>query len=409
MLGIKPDVKLKCCVCGSEYEVTAPSAVGPCRACGDIVDFVYDYGSVSLRKELRPVPSMWRYEALLPLNSKYAVSIGEGFTPLLKAERLGRELGLDALYLKLDSLNPTGSFKDRGASLTVSMFRLLGVKGLLTFSTGNAGVAQAAYCSAAGMNSVVLVPEVASREKIVQMLAYGSKVVMVKGTYDDCRRLAVEACDRLGYVLNGGLLTPTRHEGKKTLAFEVAEGLGWRVPDFYVQAVGLGTGFYAAYKGFMELVYTGEAEAIPKMVLVQAEGAAPVARSYLSGSSVLMPVSSPRTVASAIAVGSTPGYWLLKKALDDSGGTPVIVDDNDILKAVRMLASLEGVLAEPAGAAPIAGIARLREDGFIDRDDLVVAVITGHGLKDAKALLQVSGEPKMVNASLDEVVGAVTE
>jgi len=397
----------RCIKCGAEY---SPSElVNFCSKCGSVVEFQLNYDAIAStvnkgKLQLRDF-NMWRYREFIPIEDfSKIVSLGEGGTPLIRSRRLGRELGLKNLYLKLDYLNPTGSFKDRGASAAASRALELKISTMVGFSTGNAGVAQAAYAAAAGLASVVFVPKTASLEKIASMMIYGSKVIVVNGTFDDAGRIAGEVSKKMGWMYNGGVINPIRQEGKKTLAYEICEQLNWNAPDWYVQAVGVGTAAIGAHKGFTELLKIGWINDKVKIGCVQAEGCAPMARAFKAGLEEIEPVVRPKTVASAIAVGNPAGWPLLRRAVIESGGTIEAVSDDEILEAYRLLAKFEGIYAEPAGAAPIAFVKKLLNEGYIDASEVIVCVISGIGLKDTKTTLDVVGEPMRISADVESAL-----
>ncbi|MCD6154241.1 MAG: threonine synthase [Candidatus Verstraetearchaeota archaeon] len=400
-------LSLKCVNCGEIYK--PDENLNFCKRCGSILEFQlnYDYISSKLSKDrlkLRDF-NMWRYWELIPIEDKsYIISLGEGGTPLIKSRRIGKLMGLKNLYFKLDFLNPTGSFKDRGASAAASRALELKVSAMVGFSTGNAGVAQAAYSAAAGIKSIVFVPKSASLEKIASMMIYGTKVFVVDGTFDDAGRIARKVASRMGWMYNGGVINPIRQEGKKTLAFEVCEQLNWSPPDWYIQSVGVGTAAIGAYKGFRELLFFGWISKIPRIACVQAEGCAPMAKAFKTGSSRIIPVNNPKTIASAIAVGNPAGWPLLRKAVIESDGLIEAVSDEAILDAYKKLAKLEGIYAEPAGAAPLALTVKLRDQGLLDKDDVVVCVISGIGLKDTGVTLKMVGKPINIPVDVDEAL-----
>lgn len=400
-------VSQKCIRCGEEFPPS--KLINFCDKCGSVVEFQLDYDCIASmitkgKLQLRDF-NMWRYREFIPIEDfSHIVTLSEGGTPLIKSRRLGELLGLKNLYLKLDFLNPTGSFKDRGASAAASRAVELKISTMVGFSTGNAGVAQAAYAAAAGLNSIVFVPKTASVEKIASMMIYGSKVVVVNGTFDDAGRIAREVAYKMGWMYNGGVINPIRHEGKKTLAYEICEQLDWNAPDWYVQSVGVGTAAIGAHKGFKELLNLGWIKRNVKIGCVQAEGCAPMAKAFKAGLREISPVTNPSTIASAIAVGNPAGWPLLRRAVLESGGTIEAVSDKEIINAYKLLARVEGIYAEPAGAAPIAFVKKLRENGIIDSDELIVCIISGVGLKDTKITVKVVGEPIQIEADVESAI-----
>jgi len=400
-------VSLKCVKCGSEFEPY--SKINFCSNCGSILEFQlnYDYikSIVSKAKVSIRDFNMWRYREFIPIeNYSCIVSMGEGWTPLIKSRRLGKMLGLKNLYFKLESLNPTGSFKDRGASAAVSRALELKAPGMVGFSTGNAGVAQAAYCALAGIESIIFAPKYASREKIASIMIYGSRVFLVDGTFDDAGRIARIVAEKLGWVYNGGVINPIRQEGKKTLAYEICEQLGWFSPDWYVQSVGVGTAAIGAFKGFKELIEFDWISKMPRIACVQAEGCAPMVKAFKEGSEVIEAVKEPKTIASAIAVGNPAGWPLLYRALKECNGIIESVSDYEILEAYKMIAKFEGIYAEPAAAAPLALIKKFRDSGVIDADESIICVVSGFGLKDVSTTLSVIDKPIEVSSSVDDVL-----
>ena len=396
---------MKCIKCGTEYP--SDEILSFCEKCGSSLDYILDYDIIAdiVNKELlarRPF-NMWRYKEFLPVvDESKIVSIGEGGTPLIRSEKLAEKLGLKFLYLKLDCCNPTGSFKDRGASAAISRALELGVKTIVGYSTGNAGVAQAAYAARAGLESVIFVHKTASLGKLVQAMLHGSLVVRVDGTFEDAANLAKQCSKEFGWMFNGGVVNPARHHGKKTIAYEICEQLSWNVPDMYIQSVGVGTAAIGAYKGFKEFYDLGWINEIPRIVCVQAEGCAPMVDAFKNNREEVVPVKDPKTVASAIAVGNPAGWPLLRKAVLETDGIVDSVSDDEILKAEKLLAKLEGIFAEPAAAAPIALLKNLRENGEIDKDTRVVCMISGHGLKALKTVTELVGEIPQIPPVFEE-------
>ena len=396
---------LKCIKCGTEYP--SDKILSFCEKCGSSLDYVLDHDVIAdmVSKDLlaRRVFNMWRYKEFLPVvDESKIVSIGEGGTPLIRSEKLAEELGLKFLYLKLDCCNPTGSFKDRGASAAISRALELGVKTIVGYSTGNAGVAQAAYAARAGLKSIIFVHKTASLGKLVQAMLHGSLVVRVDGTFEDAANLAKQCSKEFGWMFNGGVINPARHHGKKTIAYEICEQLNWNVPDMYIQSVGVGTAAIGAYKGFKEFYDLGWINEIPRIVCVQAEGCAPMVDAFKNNREEVVPVKDPKTVASAIAVGNPAGWPLLRKAVLETNGIVDSVSDDEILEAEKLLAKLEGIFAEPAAAAPIALLKNLRENGEIDKDTRVVCMISGHGLKALKTVTELVGEIPQIPPVFEE-------
>ncbi|MBO3841349.1 MAG: threonine synthase [Candidatus Brockarchaeota archaeon] len=367
---------LVCMDCGATHEPEVGVLV--CGKCGGLLEIAYPrsvFRSVSFNGR-----GVWRYRSILPRVER-TVTLGEGDTPLVKVERLGESLGLRNLYVKFEGANPTGSFKDRGMTVAVSIALKFHARSVACASTGNTSASMSAYAARAGLRSIVFLPDgYVAPGKLLQAVAHGSTIVRVRGNFDEALKTLLSHREELGvYVLNS--VNPYRVEGQKTVAFEIWEGLN-RTPDFVVYPVGNAANISSGWKGFKELVEAGLADSKPRMIGVQAEGAAPIATAFLRGEEAIEPVEKPETVATAIRIGRPFSWKKAIKALRDSRGTAVTVSDEEILRAQLDLARMEGLFAEPAGAAPVAGLARLSKQGFFKGDETIVAVVTGHGLKD---------------------------
>jgi threonine synthase len=341
---------------------------------------------------------------MLPLLGQGAVySLGEGGTPLHHARSVGKSLGLDHLYVKNEGLNPTGSFKDRGMTLGVTVARTLGAERVVCASTGNTSASLAAYAGAAGMPCVVLIPAgKVALGKLAQTMVHGATVVALRGNFDEAMGLVMEAAEQLDlYLLNS--INPFRMEGQKTAAFELCDQLAGRTPDWVVCPVGNGNNIASYWKGFQEFHHLGALEGLPRMAGVQAEGAAPIARAVAEGHKEIVPIAEPETVASAIRIGNPANWRKSLRAIQDSKGTAVAVSDDQILRAQRTLASREGLFVEPASAAALAGLEELLDHGSIQGDDVVVLVATGHGLKDPEGDMKIVPAPIEIPARMDDL------
>jgi threonine synthase len=332
--------------------------------------------------------SIWRWFDFFPVENRSSiVSLGEGSTPLLAAGRLGARLGVRRLYLKNDTVLPTGSLKDRSNSVGISKARELGFSTATVMSTGNAAASVAAYAAAAGMKSVVMVPAGTAPSKITQARAYGATVVLIQGDFDtELSQLYKSAICEFGWYdcLSSN---PYRDEGKKSYAYEIVDQLEEGIPDWLIHPTAGGTGLYAAWKGFGELRSLGWIERAPKLVAAQAEAAAPIVSAFLKGSSDVEAVKARPTIAESIQVGNPVSLgWRALGAVRESGGTAVSVTDGEIMQAQGWIASLEGIFAEPAAAVSVAAAKKLRESGAIAPDELVVCNLTGHGLKQPEAI-----------------------
>jgi threonine synthase len=328
--------------------------------------------------------SVWKYRELLPVDEdRFIVSLSEGGTGLHRCKRLGKELGLKKLYVKNEGENPTGSFKDRGMTVAVTKARELGKRRVVSASTGNTAASLAAYSARAGLDCIVFVPEgKVAQGKMLQVLMHGAKIITVKGGFDEAMKAVIQLTDeeKSFYLMNS--VNPFRLEGQKTLAYEVCDQLAGRAPDILMLPVGNGGNISAIWKGFNEFRELGIVRTKPRMIGIQAEKAAPIARAVKNRQDKIRPISNPQTVATAIRIGSPVNWKKVLRAIQQSDGTAETVTDKEILKAQKDLAAKEGIFVEPASAASIAGLRKLRESGKIDPSELVVCVTTGHGLKD---------------------------
>jgi len=330
---------------------------------------------------------VWKYRELLPIEKQESiVSLAEGGTGLHHCKRLGRKLGLKKLFVKNEGENPTGSFKDRGMTVAISKARELSKKKVLCASTGNTAASLAAYSARADMECIVLMPKgKVAGGKMLQIIMHGAKLIQIKGDFDQALEIAMKLSERRRefYLMNS--INPFRLEGQKTIAFEILDQLG-RVPEVVMLPVGNGGNISAAWKGFSEFQQLKIVKSRPRMIGIQAEKAAPIARAVKSGRDKIRPVHNPQTIATAIRIGSPVNWPKVLSAIRDSRGTAETVTDRQILEAQKELATLEGIFVEPASAASIAGVKKLSEEGRVDRSETVVCVTTGHGLKDPSVL-----------------------
>jgi threonine synthase len=328
--------------------------------------------------------SLWRYRELLPLfPGESPVTLGEGFTPLIHATRLGRALGLSQLHIKDESLNPTNSFKARGQSTAVTRARALGATTLSVPSAGNAGCAMAAYAARAGLEARVFLPRDVKRPFVDECALYGATTALVDGLITDAGRLAAETGRPLGWYDVSTLKEPYRLEGKKTMGFELAEQLGWRWPDWIVYPTGGGTGLIGMWKAFEELEAIGwiAPGRRPRMVSVQADGCAPIVRAFEAGRDRAEPVVGAHTIADGLRVPAAVGDFLMLRVLRESGGTALSIPDAAMVDGMRRLGSSEGISGAPEGGAALAALDRLLAAGKISSDDVIVLFNTGGALK----------------------------
>jgi threonine synthase len=384
-----------------------------CPRCSSNLEVIVDAEGVSRDAiAARRDPSLWRYAELLPVELPSDADgplRSVGGTPLYDARRAAGRLGLVRLWLKDEGRLPTASLKDRASAVVVQRARALGVDRVITASTGNAGVALAAMARSAGIEAVIVVPETAPPAKLAQLAVFGARVVLVRGSYDDAFELSETAARELGWYCRNTGQNPFTVEGKKTVAFEVAEQLGWRAPDRVVVPVGDGNILMGVYKGFRELVELGFIERMPKITGVQAEGSSPIARAFSTGSQTIEPVVT-STLADSIAAGRPADGIRALRAVRATGGSFVIVSDQQILDAIAHLGTDAAVFAEPAASAAQAGLEKALELGEIAPSEEVVVLITGNGLKDVAAATRATGRPPQpIEPSLDALRAALAE
>jgi len=330
------------------------------------------------------VPSMWRYRELMPLvDGEQPVTLGEGFTPLFHAERLGRELGLTGLYIKDESLNPTNSFKARGLSAAVTRARTVGAKTLSVPSAGNAANAMAAYAACAGLEAKVFMPRDVKVPFIRECELYGADVTLVDGLITDAGRVAAERGGPLGWYDVSTLKEPYRIEGKKTMGYELAEQMDWRWPDWIIYPTGGGTGIVGMWKAFEEIERLGWVRGCrrPRMVSVQAETCAPIVRAYLQGTEKAEMWQNASTCADGLRVPKAIGDFLILRAVRESGGTALTVSDAEMVRDMKAIGALEGVSAAPEGGATLAALRKMQAQGLVKPNETVVLFNTGGALK----------------------------
>jgi threonine synthase len=338
-----------------------------------------------------------KYRDFLPIGGeRWIVSLNEGWTPLIEAKRLREVLSCDMdVYLKFEGLNPTGSFKDRGMTVAVSKALEEGSRAVICASTGNTSASAAAYAARAGMKAYVLIPEgKIALGKLSQAMLHGAVVIQIQGNFDEALSIVREITEDYPITLVNSL-NPYRIEGQKTAAFEVCDQLG-EAPTHHFLPVGNAGNITAYWKGYREYRERGRINSLPKMMGFQAEGAAPIVRGHI--------VVKPETVATAIRIGNPASWEQAERARDESGGVIDMVSDEEILRAYRYLAQLEGVFGEPASAASVAGLIKMAERGVVKAGDRAVCTITGHGLKDPDSAIGISRKPVSIAARLDAVL-----
>ncbi len=399
-------VKLQCVLCGKEYD---PQNVKyTCPVCGQdgTLDVLYDYDEVSrilTRESLKkdPTPSLWRYEPLLPvIDSKNIPSLMVGWTPLYESKRVAEKYGVSKVFIKDDGRNPTGSLKDRASAVGVAKALDFKYTTVACASTGNAASSLSGFAAVAGLPSFIFVPEKAPEAKVAQLLVYGATVVLVQGDYSDAFNLAAAAIERYGWYNRNCAINPYLVEGKKTSALEIAEQLGWQVPDRVFISVGDGCCIGGLYKGFWDLLNLGFIDHMPKIVGVQAENASPIYEAFKAGAERVL-FGFVDTVADSISVGAPKNWAKALRAVRKSNGDMVTVSDEEILSAIPEMARATGVFGEPAGAAAYAGFRKMATQGQLDRDETVAIVVTGNGLKDIQNARKAAGKPLSVAPDIE--------
>ena len=388
---------LRCRGCGHEQPATATHL---CEECFGPLEVTYDYAAIGARVSRRSIeagpPTLWRYADLLPVDAGDVVTLGEGFTPLIHARNLGAELGVRELHLKNDTVNPTNSFKDRVVAMALNWALQNGFQTIACASTGNLANSVAAYAARAGVRAVVFIPADLEPQKVAATAVFGATIVPIAGSYDDVNRLCAELADDLDWGFCNINLRPYYSEGSKTLTFETAEQLGWRLPDEIVIPVASGCQFVKHRKAAAELVNLGlvEGRRLPRFTGAQAIGCSPVAAAFERGSEVVEPVR-PDTIARSIAIGNPSDGADVLRIARRTGGVVASVTEEEIVEGIELLARTEGIFTEAAGGVTVAVLRKLARAGRWEGHETVAAYITGHGLKtlDAVAGRQPLGEP----------------
>lgn len=410
---------LRCSKCGRIYGFDDKPVMCLNNDLGRL-DIFYDYDSImnNITKDdlCKRSFNMWRYAEFLPLpDQKYRVSLDEGGTPLIKTKRLGEKLGFKNLYLKDETRNPTGSFKDRGMSIAVSIARFFNYKYVVTASSGNAAAALAAYAAKAGLTTIAFVPHFAAKGKIAQLLVYGAKVFRVKWVEarDPTVELMIKVVKEYGFYPSPsfGPFNPYQVEGPKTISYEIIEQLNWEVPDHVFIPTGAASLLTGVYRGFIDWNNIGWITGYPRLVAVQPEGNYPFIRAWIQRKppkpDAIEPWDKPpKTIATGLEdTYPWDGDYGLK-ALYDTNGYGVIVSDEEIVEAIKLLARYEGIYAEPSGAAGLAGLIKAFNEGYVDKSDTIVVLVTGHGLKDPEIATKIVGETPLIEPDLNAFIKA---
>lgn len=395
---------LKCRECGREYPLTASHV---CEFDFGPLEVVYDYDQIkqTLHRaaiEARP-RSMWRYRELLPIGGEPTVGTQVGYTPLVKADRLARRLGVRELWIKNDAVNyPTLSFKDRVVSVALSRARELGFDTVACASTGNLANSVAANAAAAGLRAYVFIPADLEQSKIVNSLVYGAEVIGIRGHYDEVNRLCAEIAGKYRWAFVNVNMRPYYAEGSKSMGFEIAEQLGWRLPQHTVVCMASGSLLTKIHKAYQELVKLGLVENAPHRIHgAQATGCNPISAAQKAGLDFFKPVK-PQTIAKSLAIGTPADGFYALRVMKETGGCAEDVSDDEIREAMKLLAETEGIFAETAGGVTLGVAKKLIAQGKIPRDDSVVLCITGNGLKTLDAVIGQVGHPRDIRPSLRE-------
>ena len=412
-----------CTLCGARYAATELEYVCPLHGDEGLLETVLDFAAFPPdRQAIAQGPqSLWRYASLLPIAPAFAALLAggatplgsAGWTPLYQPPRLAAPLGRDNLFVKDDGRNPSASFKDRASAFVVAKALERGAQTITTASSGNAGAALACMAAAAGLRTVIFVPESAPQAKIAQLLIFGAEVMLVQGTYDDAFDLCLRASREFGWYCRNTGYNPFTVEGKKTVSFEICEQLGWRAPDRVFVSVGDGNILSGVWKGFRDLHTLGWIDRMPRLFGVQAEGSAACynawQRARTTGEPVYIEPVAAHTIADSISAGLPRDGVRAVRAVLETGGAFVRVADAQMLTAMKDLAEQSGIFAEPAAAAAFAGLQSMALAGGIKRSETVVVVVTGSGLKDVPAALRAARQPHIIRPTLKALAAALGE
>jgi len=397
--------QLKCRECGRTYP---KEALHICEFDFGPLEASYDYDAISKvisREKIQSRPQgMWRYRELLPIDGEPTVGLQTGFTPLVKANRLAKALGVEELYIKNDTVNyPTLSFKDRVVAVALSRANELGFKVVACASTGNLANSVAANAASAGLTSYVLIPADLEQSKVLNSLVYGTNVIGIKGAYDHVNRLCSEIAGKYGWGFVNVNLRPYYAEGSKTMGFEIVEQLDWNIPKHTVVCMASGSLLTKIDKAYRELITTG---LMPQQGFhihgAQAAGCSPISTAMKRGVDIVKPVEKPDTIVKSLAIGTpADGYYAIH-AMKRTGGASEAATDEEVIEGIKLLSATEGIFAETAGGVTVACAKKLIDSGAIPRDESIVLCITGHGLKTSEAIQGKCGEPRVISPSLRE-------
>ena len=400
----------QCIKCGKTYPATPDLTT---CTCGGVLEIVYDYDEIKKRLTKavlaeRTERTMWRYRALLPIEeTTEPTPLRVGWAPLYDEPRLAAQLGLKQLWVKDDGLNPTGALKDRASAMAVAKAREAGAGVIACSSTGNAASSLAGNAAAAGLATYIFVPSRAPKGKVAQLMTFGATVISVQGSYEETFELSRQAINRWGWYNRNAAINPYLSEGKKTVAYEILEQLGWQAPDYIAISVGDGCTIAGLWKGLKDLYAVGLIDRLPRLISAQAEGCCPINRAVVRGGG-WEPMEE-NTFADSIAVGVPRNGDKALMAIRESQGLAVNVSDREIMEAQQLLGRSCGVFGEPAGVTATAGVKKLCEQGILGREETVVSVVTGNGLKDVANAIKACGEPISIPGDMNALLRAFSD
>lgn len=400
----------QCIKCGKTYPATPDLTT---CTCGGVLEIVYDYDEIKKRLTKavlaeRTERTMWRYRELLPIEeTTEPTPLRVGWSPLYDEPRLAAQLGLKQLWVKDDGLNPTGALKDRASAMAVAKAREAGAGVIACSSTGNAASSLAGNAAAAGLATYIFVPSRAPKGKVAQLMTFGATVISVQGSYEETFELSRQAINRWGWYNRNAAINPYLSEGKKTVAYEILEQLGWQAPDYIAISVGDGCTIAGLWKGLKDLYAVGLIDRLPRLISAQAEGCCPINRAVVRGGG-WEPMEE-NTFADSIAVGVPRNGDKALMAIRESRGLAVNVSDREIMEAPQLLGRSCGVFGEPAGVTATAGVKKLCEQGILGREETVVSVVTGNGLKDVANAIKACGEPISIPGDMNALLRAFSD
>ena len=400
----------QCIKCGKTYPATPDLTT---CTCGGVLEIVYDYDEIKKRLTKavlaeRTERTMWRYRELLPIEeTTEPTPLRVGWSPLYDEPRLAAQLGLKQLWVKDDGLNPTGALKDRASAMAVAKAREAGAGVIACSSTGNAASSLAGNAAAAGLATYIFVPSRAPKGKVAQLMTFGATVISVQGSYEETFELSRQAINRWGWYNRNAAINPYLSEGKKTVAYEILEQLGWQAPDYIAISVGDGCTIAGLWKGRKDLYAVGLNDRLPRLISAQAEGCCPINRAVVRGGG-WEPMEE-NTFADSIAVGVPRNGDKALMAIRESQGLAVNVSDREIMEAQQLLGRSCGVFGEPAGVTATAGVKKLCEQGILGREETVVSVVTGNGLKDVANAIKACGEPISIPGDMNALLRAFSD